>query len=179
MFKSSILILIGLLFSSQIINGQNWKPVTTAFTFTTKMLGVKVEGKLKGFQGEIEFNPNNIEKASITGSVESNTIDTDNSLRNSHLKTKSDFFEVEKYPKIKMVSTKFEKSASGYIGTFNFTIKSITKSISVPIKVDIANDKAIFKGTTTINRKDWKIGGNTLGLSSDVTINFLINANKI
>jgi polyisoprenoid-binding protein YceI len=158
---------------------QNWKPITTAFTFSTKMLGVKVEGKFKGFQGTVAFNPTDLVPSSISGTVESNTIDTDNNLRNSHLKEKSDFFEVEKFPKIKMVSTKIEKAAIGYIGTFNLTIKSITKTVKMPFTVEIINEKAIFKGSTTINRKDWKIGGNTFGLSSDVVINLSINAIKI
>ncbi len=157
---------------------QTWKPVTTSFSFTTKMLGIKVEGKFKGFQGNIIFNPAELETASISGTVEANTIDTDNNLRNTHLKEKEEFFQVAKFPKIKMASTKIEKSGNGYIGTFNLTIKTITKSLKIPFTADISNDKLVMKGSTTLNRKDWKIGGNTMGMSSDVTLNLVINASK-
>jgi polyisoprenoid-binding protein YceI len=173
-----ISILILLFVNLQNINAQNWKPVSTSFSFTTKMLGIKVDGKFKGFQGNIVFDESNLQNASISGTVDASTIDTDNSLRNSHLKEKEEFFEVAKYPKIKMVSTSIQKTASGYVGTFNLTIKSITKSIKIPFDVQMNGDKATFKGTTQVNRKDWKIGGNTVGMSSDVTLNLTINATK-
>lgn len=104
------LIFIGGLLIVQSSFSQNWKPISTSFSFTTKMLGIKVEGKFKGFQGNITFNPVDLENASISGTVEANTIDTDNNLRNTHLKEKDEFFEVVKFPKIKMASTKIEKS---------------------------------------------------------------------
>jgi polyisoprenoid-binding protein YceI len=173
-----IAILLVFLLSFQVSKAQNWKPVSTSFTFTTKMLGIKVDGKFKGFLGSIVFDENNLQAASISGTVDASTIDTDNSLRNSHLKEKEEFFEVAKYPKIKMASTAIQKTATGYVGTFNLTIKSITKSIKIPFTVNIDGEKATFKGTTQVNRKDWKIGGNTVGMSSDVTLNLTINASK-
>jgi polyisoprenoid-binding protein YceI len=173
-----ILILFLCFTSLQTSFAQTWKPVSTSFSFTTKMLGIKVEGKFKGFQGNIIFNPADLENASISGTVEASTIDTDNNLRNTHLKEKNEFFEVVKFPKIKMSSTKIEKSGNGYVGTFNLTIKTVTKSLKIPFTADISNEKLVMKGTTTLNRKDWKIGGNTMGMSSDVTINLNINASK-
>lgn len=173
-----IAIILVLFVNLQKGNCQNWKPVSTAFSFTTKMMGVKVVGKFKGFQGNIIFDEADLKNASISGTVEANTIDTDNDLRNKHLKEKSDFFEVEKFPKIKMSSSKIEKTATGYVGTFNLTIKSITKSIKIPFSADLTNDKISFKGIAQINRKDWSIGGNTFGMSSDVTLNLTINASK-
>ncbi len=143
------------------------------------MLGIKVEGKFKGFQGIINFNPNDLDNSIITGTIEANTLDTDNSLRNNHLKEKPEFFEVVKYPKLKMTSTKIEKNANGgYIGNFNFTVKAITKPLKIPFTVDIIGDKAVFKGSTKLNRKDWQLGGNTMGMSNDVTINITINSAK-
>ncbi len=172
------LTLVFILFA-QIVWGQNWRATTTAIGFNTKMMGVRVDGRFKGFQGNIVFDANNLTNASISGSVDAATIDTDNNLRNNHLKEKKEFFEVEKFSKIKMESTKIEKSGNGFIGTFNFTVKSITKTLKIPFTVDINGDKAVFKGNVKINRKDWAIGGNTLGMSTDVTLNILINTNKI
>ena len=176
--KNTKFVLLIALLATQISLAQVWKPTSTTIGFTTKMLGVKVEGKFKGFQGIINFNPDELEKATISGTVESATIDTDNSLRNTHLKEKSDFFEVIKFPKLKMSSSKIEKSAEGYIGIFNLTIKSITKTLKIPFTVNINNEKAVFKGSTKVNRKEWNLGGNTLGMSNDVNINLLINAIK-
>ncbi|MES2794460.1 MAG: YceI family protein [Bacteroidota bacterium] len=176
--KNTIFVWLIVLLAVQMSLAQVWKPTSSSFGFTTKMLGIKVEGKFKGFQGIINFDPNELQNATISGTVEAATIDTDNSLRNTHLKEKSDFFEVVKFPKLKMSSAKIEKSAEGYIGNFNLTIKSITKTLKIPFTVNINNEKAVFKGSAKINRKDWNLGGNTFGMSNDVNINLLINAIK-
>lgn len=178
MKKLKLIFVIGII-SVQFVAAQSWRATTTAIGFTAKMLGVRVDGKFKGFQGNIIFDSNNLNTASISGSVDAATIDTDNNLRNTHVKEKKEFFEVVKFPKLKMESTKIEKSGSGYLGTFNFTVKSITKTLKIPFTVDISGDKAVFKGNVKINRKDWGIGGNTLGMSNDVTLNLLINTTKI
>ncbi len=176
--KTIKLIAILSFISIQTVFSQNWKPVTTSFGFMTKMLGVKVEGKFSGFQGSVIFDPEDLAKASISGTVEANSVDTENNLRNNHLKEKQEFFEVVKFPKIKMVSTKIEKNGKNYLGTFNLTIKSTTKALTIPFSAEIINDKIVLKGNTTINRKDWKIGGNTFGMTSDVVLNLTINAVK-
>ncbi len=178
MKKIKLLFIVGL-FSANFVGAQAWRATTTAIGFTAKMLGVRVDGKFKGFQGNIIFDANNLNNATISGSVDAATIDTDNNLRNTHVKEKKEFFEVVKFPKLKMESTKIEKSGSAYIGTFNFTVKTITKTLKIPFTVDISGDKAVFKGNAKINRKDWGIGGNTLGMSNDVTLNILINTTKI
>lgn len=173
------LLLIFCLIYCYVVEAQTWKPTTTSINFTTKMLGVKVEGKFKGFQGIINFNPSDLDNSNISGTVDAATLDTDNNLRNNHLKEKPEFFDIVKYPKLKMTSTKIEKNPiGGYIGTFNFTVKSITKSLKLPFTVEMSSDKAVFKGTTKLNRKDWQLGGNTMGMSNEVTINITINSTK-
>jgi polyisoprenoid-binding protein YceI len=72
---------------------QVWHPVSSNITFKIKMLGAEVIGKLSGFQGAIHFDPEHLAQSSIYGSVEANTIDTDNSLRNRHLKEKKAFLK--------------------------------------------------------------------------------------
>lgn len=157
---------------------QNLKVNSANMSFQTKMLGVKVVGIFKGFQGSVVFNPNDLGNASIQGTVDASTIDTDNNLRNNHLKEKADFFEAAKYPKLKMVSNKIERSTTGYVGTFQFTIKTITKTIKIPFTYTESGNLIVIKGTTTINRKDWKIGGNTFGMSEDVVLNLVLNLSK-
>lgn len=155
-----------------------WRVTSTSTTFVIKMLGVSINGKLSGFEGSVNFDSQNLAESKIVGSVKAATIDTDNSLRNKHIKEKSDFFEVEKYPKISMESTTIEKKGQAYVGTFNLKIKNITKSIQIPFTVSMVQNTAKFVGSVTINRKDWKLGGNTLGMSQDVLLQFTLNTQK-
>ncbi len=155
---------------------QTWQPVAANVGFSIKMLGANVEGKFKGLTANIKFDPENLAASSIIATVDASTIDTDNTLRNRHLREKTDFFDVAKYPKISMKSTKIEKTANGYIGYFDMTIKTVTKNIKMPFSFVKINEKATFSGSFTINRRDWAIGGNTLGMSNDVVINLTVNA---
>jgi polyisoprenoid-binding protein YceI len=155
---------------------QAWQPVSASVGFSVKMFGVGVEGKFKGLVANINFDPANLISSSVFATVDASTLDTDNTLRNRHLREKEDFFEVAKYPKITMKSTKIEKAGNGYIGYFDMTIKSITKSLKVPFTFSNTNNKATFSGNFIINRRDWAIGGNTLGMANEVNINLTVNA---
>lgn len=171
-------ILICLLFVNIITNSfaQQWRPVTAGVSFKIKMLGSTVDGKFKGFMGVIKFDTKDLNNASLVASVDVNTLDTENNLRNRHLKEKEDFFNVAKYPVIKMKSTKIEKVGDTYIGYFDLTMKETTKNIKVPFTFKQDGNNATFSGSTTINRRDWAVGGGTLGLSNDVTFTILVNA---
>lgn len=160
---------------SRIGVGQVWQPVSASIEFNVKMFGLAVEGKFSGLTAAIKFNPETLMPGSIVAMVDAATVDTGNTLRNRHLREKEEFFEVAKYPKISMRSTRIEKSAGGYIGYFDMTIKSVTKSVKVPFMYSKVAEKAIFSGNFTINRRDWAIGGNTLGMANDVTIYLTVN----
>ena len=157
---------------------QNWRPITAGVSFKMKMLGTSVTGNFKGFVGTLKFDPNDLANSSLVGTVDATTIDTDNSLRNRHLKEKEDFFNVAKYPKLKMKTTKIEKEGSSYVGYFDLTIKEITKSVRIPFIFKQEGDKATFQGSTIINRRDWAVGGGTFGMGDNVTFTITVNSVK-
>ena len=155
---------------------QNWKPVTANVFFKLKMLGSTVEGKFKGFSGIIKFDPNNLATSSLNASVDASTLDTDNNLRNKHLKEKEDFFNVAKYPTVKMKTTKIEKDGNNYVGYFDLTMKETTKSVKIPFTFKQEGNNATFQGSAVINRRDWAVGGGTWGMSDNVTFTIAVNA---
>ena len=165
-----------MLFVSISTFAQQWKPVTAGVTFKIKMLGSTINGKFRGFSGVLKFDANDLNNASLVGSVEASTLDTDNNIRNRHLKEKEDFFNVAKYPSIKMKSTKIEKIGNDFVGYFDLTIKETTKNVKIPFTFKQEGNNATFLGSTTINRREWAVGGGTLGMSEDVTFTILVNA---
>ncbi len=171
-------VLFFLLFVSMSITtfAQNWKPTTANVSFKIKMLGSTVEGKFKGFTGTLKFDANNLAASSLNASVDATTIDTDNNLRNKHLKEKSDFFNVAKYPFLKMKTTKIEKDGNNFVGYFDLTIKETTKSVKIPFTFKQEGNNATFQGSAVINRRDWSVGGGTWGMSDNVTFTILVNA---
>ena len=132
--KNLIISLLPLLISLHTVETDIWKPTSATISFTIKhALGATAEGSFKGFEGNLIFDPDNLATASLKGTVVAKTIHTGISLRDNTLRG-DEYFAVEKYPKISLVSTKIEKSAVGnqYTGYFNLTIKDITKNIKLP-----------------------------------------------
>lgn len=158
------------------VSAQNWKPTNANVSFKLKMLGSTVEGKFKGFSGTLKFDPNNLASSSFNASVDASTLDTDNNLRNRHLKEKEDFFNVAKYPLLKMKTTKIEKEGSSFLGYFDLTIKETTKSVKIPFTFKQEGNNATFQGSAVINRHDWSVGGGTWGMSDNVTFTIAVNA---
>jgi polyisoprenoid-binding protein YceI len=161
------------------LNAQNWKPTTANVSFKLKMLGATVEGKFKGFSGTLKFDPNNLATSSLNASVDATTLDTDNNLRNKHLKEKEEFFNVAKYPNLKMKTTKIEKDGSNFVGYFDLTIKETTKAVKIPFTFKQEGNNATFQGSAVINRRDWSVGGGTWGMSDNVTFTIAVNAISI
>ena len=158
------------------IQAQTWQPTSATVSFKIKMMGVGVDGTFKGLTANLRFDPQNMAVSNLSATVDAATLDTDNNLRNRHLREKEDYFDVAKYPKITMKSTKIEKTATGYVGYFDLTMKNTTKSVKLPFTFTQTGNKAVFSGNTVINRRDWSVGGGTLGLSNDVTMNLSVNA---
>jgi polyisoprenoid-binding protein YceI len=85
-----------------------------------------------------------------------------------------DYFDVAKYPKIKMKSSKIEKQKDGsFIGTFNLTVKSTTKAIKLPFTFQ----NNTFVGKFTINRQDYGVGKGSWVLSDNATIALTVKVN--
>jgi polyisoprenoid-binding protein YceI len=151
--------------------------------FTVEHLVIsEVEGSFKTFTGSMtSVNPDFV-GSSIEFNVDVNSINTDNEMRDNHLKS-DDFFNAAKYPKMTFKSTSFKKiSGNKYALTGNLTLRDVTKPVTFEVtyggtaKDGYGNTKAGFKATTVINRFDYGLkwnslteaGGMTVG--SDVTI---------
>ncbi|MBS1659603.1 MAG: YceI family protein, partial [Bacteroidetes bacterium] len=86
------------------------------------------------------------------------------------------YFDVEKYPKIRLLS---EKISSAKKGVFQFTgqltLKNHTKAVSFPFTAEAADGGGYrFKGTFSINRKDFEVGGtSTISDNLDVELDVI------
>ncbi|MCO5937392.1 YceI family protein [Mucilaginibacter sp. RB4R14] len=147
-------------------------------SFGLKNLGIKTGGVIGGVQGNIAFDPAKLATSKIEATADVNAINTDNDMRDEHLK-RDDYFDVQKYPKMSLSSVSFKKnSGNNFTGVFNLTVKGITKTVEVPFTYTTVATGNLFNGSFKINRKDFKIGGNSMTMSDDVTINFEAEAAK-
>lgn len=163
---------------SNVIQAQKFAPVESEskIKFTIKNFGLTVDGTFSGVKGSILFDGKNVEKSEISLSVNSGSVNTNNKERDKHLK-KVDYFDVEKYPSISFTSTKIVKKigANKYQVNGNLTMKGNTKAVEFETIITSENSKLSLKGTLEINRRNFKVGGNSMVLSDNVKLNFLIN----
>jgi polyisoprenoid-binding protein YceI len=175
----NITLTIALFAVSLCASAQTVNNITKAkIRFEIKNLGIKTGGTIGGIQGSINFAPDKLATSRIEASADANTIDTDNSLRDEHLKGE-EYFDVEKYQKISMSSVSFKsKNSSNFTGMFNVTIKGRTKLIEVPFTYLASGTNNTFKGSFKINRRDFAIGGSSMTMGDDVTILFDAESSK-
>ncbi len=113
-------------------------------------------GQFSGFEGTIKVPDNDLSEMWIDVTINTSTVDTDNRILTSIVKG-DEFFDIEKYPTMRFVSTSVTKTGAGYDITGNFTLRGITKSITFPATVEIEGDQLKGFAEFSINRKDWGI----------------------
>jgi polyisoprenoid-binding protein YceI len=152
----------------------NWKVKSSAITFRIKNAGISVDGSFGGLEAEIKFNPLKPEEANIKASVNSKDLNTGNEMRDNHVR-KPEYFDVEKFPKITMQSTKIEKTGPiSYKGTFRLTMKGITKDVIIPFNFMRLPDKNELKGSFSIDRREYGVGGNSISMADNVNVTLLL-----
>lgn len=137
-------------------------PMHSEVQFKVKHLVIStVSGFFKSFEGELDTENNDFTDAKISFSLDINSIDTNQSQRDEHLKS-AEFFDAEKYPKISFNSSSFTKSGDDeYKLTGNLTIKDVTKPVSLDVEFGgsaddfYGNTKAGFEISGKINRKEF------------------------
>ena len=132
----------------------NWKVKEDAYTVSFK--GGKVEGALKGLKATILFDETSPEKSKIYATVDINTINTGNGLKDKHAKSES-ALDVEKFSMIIFESTDIYKKGADYEAKGKLSIKGITKEIVLPFSYVNKGSEAVFKGSFSIVTKDFNI----------------------
>lgn len=136
-----------------------------------------VNGSFTGLNAKLVFDPSKNAGNFIQATIDAGTIDTDNKTRDGHLR-KAEYFDVENYSKISLVSTFFGKDKENFRGYFNLAIKGKTKAITVPFSFTDKNGKGVFKASFTINRLDYGVGESSIILSDYVVITIEANVQK-
>lgn len=163
-------------------------PVHSSIGFAVRHLMVsKVRGVFDTFSGAVTVAEDGT--ASVRAEIAIDSINTRNEQRDAHLKN-ADFFDAEKFPVATFVSTGVRNDGDGYVVDGDFTLKGVTKPISLALEFNGVNpgmghgEVAGFEASVVLNRKDFGIdidmpletGGAVVG--DKVTITLEIEALK-
>jgi polyisoprenoid-binding protein YceI len=171
MMKKLALLFISVLTAGTVIGQTKWNvdPAHSQVMFTATHLVIsEVTGNFGSFNANVTADKADFTDAKIEFTVDVNSINTGNEMRDNHLKS-DDFFNASKYPEIKFKGKELKKvSGNKYKLTGDLTIREVTKTITADVTyAGIANDpygntKAGFKVKGTINRFDYGLKWNTL-----------------
>lgn len=124
-----------------------------------------ITGQFLEFDGKITFDPQNADAGNISFVVKTKSINTNNNKRDTHLRSK-DFFEVDKFPEMKFVSSGISHVKDS---TYNLEGDLTIKGVKKPIKVNFEffgptthpfNKKSVagFETRFELNRLDYEVG---------------------
>ena len=144
---------------------QNYEvdPKDSSVSFSVKHIVVsEVHGRFKKFAASIKLDENNLTNSSVTFTVVTPSVDTDNERRDTDLRGPM-FLDVTKYPEMSFVSRRVEKNGRDYVLIGDLTLHGVTREIRVPfvyngiVKDNMGKIRAGFSARFSINRQDWGI----------------------
>lgn len=144
-------------------------PMHSEIQFKVKHLVIStVTGTFRNFEGGATTEHDDFENAEVHFSLDVDSVDTNQEMRDTHLKA-ADFFDAVTYPKIAFKSTSFKKvDEDEYAMTGDLTIKDITKPVTLKAeyggtaKDAYGNQKFGFEVTGKVNRKEFGLTYNAL-----------------
>jgi polyisoprenoid-binding protein YceI len=133
--------------------------------FRVKHLVAPFWGRFNKIEGSVSWDAAAPDKSTVEVAIDAASVDTNNRDRDEHLRG-PDFFGAKEFPKITFKSTKVVKKAEGKLEvTGDFTMRGVTKSITVPVEVvgegkappPLNDHRAGFEATFDIKRSDYKV----------------------
>lgn len=156
-----------------------WKidPAHSEIQFKVRHLMITtVTGYFKQFDLEVETETDDFNTAKrIEFTADINSIDTNNSQRDTHLKS-DDFFNAEKFAQLKFIGKQYEGSGNSVKLHGDLTIRDITKPITLDVEfggivVDpYGQTKAGFTVSGKINRKDFNLSWDAVTEAGQVVV---------
>ena len=134
-------------------------------------------GVFKTLKGNISFDENDLATSKFNFTIPVESISTGNGMMNKKAQIE-EWFNSEKYPDIKYVSSKIENSSDGYMVTGTLTLKGTSKEKKVPLKVAKNGAELTFSGTFNVNRADYKVGHKSDAVPDIMNISYSIPVTK-
>ncbi len=136
------------------VTSQDWK---IADDFSIKFQSKDPSGIFKDFKGAIKYDEKDLAGSKFDVAIDVSSISTGNGMMNKKAQI-DEWFDADKYPQIKYVSSKIEKSDKGIVVYGDLKIKGVSKPTKINITVKNSGDKANFSGTFNVNRMDFHVG---------------------
>ena len=151
-------------------------PAGSEISFTTRQMGVPVEGKFKKFEAQLSFDPKNPAATQVkfsidTGSAGFGAPETDAEV------PKAEWFHVAKFPLATFQSTAVKSTGPRSLEVAGkLSLKGNVRDVVVPVTLAQAGATTTATGAFVVKRLDFKIGegewADTSMVANDVQVKF-------
>lgn len=170
-------------------NVPSWQiiPEESRLTFTASQQGAEFEGEFSSFNGEIDFDPQNLDESRIYIEVKTQDVTTGSQDRDGYI-TNPLWLASVQYPLATFQSDQIllnsENDEAQYVAQGTLTLKNITKNADLFFSVEFSGEedkkKAYATGNLQIKRLDYNVGEgqwkDTGSVGNGVNIDILIHA---
>lgn len=179
----STLLLAGLLSAGVAHAQQKLVPAQSEVSFTSKQMGVPVDGKFKRFDAQIAFDPKKPEASTIAFTVDLVSATLGNAEIDSEL-PKATWFNTAKFPQATFQSTAVKSTGAGKLDVSGkLSIKGNVRDVVVPVTLVQNGATTTASGNLTIKRLAFKIGENewadTSMVADDVQVKFKLTLSGV
>jgi polyisoprenoid-binding protein YceI len=144
--------------------------------FTTRQMGVPVEGSFAKFSAQVALDPKKPETGSVAFSIDTGSARFGSPELDAEV-PKPTWLNVAKFPQASFQSSSIKASGPGRFDvTGKLVIKGATRELVVPVLVTQAGASSTASGSFVIKRLDFKVGeaewADTSMLANDVSVRF-------
>jgi polyisoprenoid-binding protein YceI len=144
--------------------------------FTSRQMGVPVDGKFRKFDAQVAFDPKKPEAAKIGFSIDLASVSVGVAETETEI-AKPDWFNTKQFPKATFQSSTVKAAGPGKFEVAGkLVIKGASRDVVVPVSLAQAGPTTTATGAFTIKRLDFKIGDgewkDTSMVADDVQVKF-------
>lgn len=130
------------------------------------MVFAKVRGRFAAWRGALRLDASDLTRSSVEVVIDAASIDTGVGDRDKHLRS-ADFFDVERFPELRFVSTRVERAAGERYRVHGMlTIRDVSREVTLDVehagqaKDPWGNQRAAFTASTSLDRRDFGLKWN-------------------
>lgn len=133
-------------------------PAQSEIAFTSRQMGVPVQGRFRSFEADVDFDPAHPEAARIAlrialASAAIGTAETEAEL------AKPGWFDTRRFPTASFVASAVRPAGTGRLDIAGkLTIKGSARDLVVPVALQQAGALTTADGSFVLRRSDWRIG---------------------
>lgn len=152
-------------------------PAQSEVSFTSRQMGVPVDGKFKSFSAQVAFDPAKLATSKIEFSVDTGSASISREA-DAEL-PKAVWFNVAQFPKATFTSSSIKKlDATKYEVAGKLAIKGVSSDVVVPVTLSQNGATTVASGAFPIKRLSFRIGekewADTSMVADEVQVKFKI-----